>query len=80
MKYCKNTKYYEILFTDSYGICIKSDVEQPSREQVWNFLKTDMMKYHYKTHDIESIDEISLEEASLFYDMENEKGFSVLKQ
>lgn len=71
-------KYYEVLFTDSYGICIKSEVENPSREQVWIFMKEDMVKYHYKEQDIESIDEISLEEAKSFYDMEGEESFPVL--
>lgn len=72
-------KYYEVLFTDSYGICIKSEVENPTREQVADFLREDMEKYKYKLQDIESIDEISLEEAKNFYDMENEKSFPVLK-
>jgi hypothetical protein len=73
-------KYYEILFADSYGICIKSEVENPSREQVWEFLKEDMVKYHYKIQDIESIDEISLEDAKSFYDMENEVTFPILRK
>lgn len=71
-------KYYEVLFTDSYGICIKSKIENPTREQVATFLKTDMELYHYKLQDIESIDEILLEEAKHFYDMENEENFPIL--
>lgn len=72
-------KYYEVLFTDSYGICIRSEIENPTREQVADFLKPDMEKYHYKIEDIESIDDISLEEADGFYDMENEQNFPVLR-
>ncbi len=72
-------KYYEVLFTDTYGICIKSEIENPTREQVATFLKDDMKKYHYKLEDIESIDEISLKEASNFYDMENEESFPILR-
>lgn len=72
-------KYYEVLFSDSYGICIKSEVKNPTKEQVALFLKNDMEKYSYKTADIRSIDEISLEEADQFYDMEDEQNFPVLK-
>ena len=72
-------KYYEVLFKDSYGICIKSEVGNPTREQVAEFLRLDMEKFNYKLQDIESIDEISLDEAKNFYDMENEKDFPVLK-
>lgn len=71
-------KYYEVLFVDSFGICIKSDIENPTREQVAVFLKDDMKNYHYKLQDIESIHEITLKEAERFYDMENEKDFPVL--
>lgn len=72
-------KYYEVLFADSYGICIKSEIENPTRERVAKFLKSDMEKFHYKLLDIVSIDEISLEESKNFYDMENEKNFPVLR-
>lgn len=72
-------KYYEVLFKDSYGICIKSEVENPTKEQVAEFLKVDMEKFNYKLKDIESIDEITLDEANNFYDMDNEKDFPVLK-
>lgn len=72
-------KYHEVLFTDSYGICIKSEIENPTKEQVSNFLKEDMEKFHYKTDDIDSINEIPLEEARSFYDMENEEDFPVLR-
>lgn len=72
--------YYEVLFKDSYGICIKSEIENPTREQVSEFLKEDMKNYNYKMDDIESIDPISLEEAKNFYDMENEANFPVLKE
>lgn len=72
-------KYYEVLFKDSYGICIKSEVENPTREQAAEFLRLDMERFNYKLQDIESIDEISLDEVKNFYDMENEKDFPVLK-
>lgn len=71
-------RYYEILFADNYGICIKSEIENPTQEQVANFMKKDMGYYRYKMEDIESIDEIALEDAVWFYDMENEKNFPVL--
>lgn len=71
-------KYYEVLFKDFYGICIKSEIENPTREQVAEFLKDDMEKFNYKLEDIDSIDEISLNEAKNFYDMENESNFPVL--
>ena len=73
-------KYYEILFTDGYGICIKSKISSPTREQVAIFLNKDMKRYHYKLQDIDSIYEISLEEARCFYDMENESKFPILKK
>ena len=38
-----------------------------------------MRRFHYTLGDIESIEEISLEEARCFYDMENENEFPVLK-
>lgn len=72
-------KYYEVLFKDSCGICIRSEVENPTRECVGYFLKDDMRRFHYTLGDIESIEEISLEEARCFYDMENENEFPVLK-
>lgn len=72
-------RYYEILFTDSYGICIKSEVENPTKEQVGKFLEKDMEKLNYKSEDIESISEISIDEAWNFYDMEDEKNFLALK-
>ena len=71
-------KYYEVLFNDEYGICIKSEVENPTKEQVAEFLKVDMKKNNYTIVDIEDIAEISLEEAKAFYDMEKEKVFPVL--
>jgi nucleoside diphosphate kinase len=71
-------KYYEVLFFDQTGICIKSNVENPSKEQVTEFLKVDFENHGYNINDIEDIAEISLEEAKLFYDMENEKVFPVL--
>ncbi len=70
--------YYEVLFNDSYGICIKSIIENPTKEQVAEFLKEDMDNFDYTIDDIESIDTISLEEATHFYDMENEANFPVL--
>lgn len=75
-----DTKYYEILMTDSYGICIKSQVINPTRDQVWKFLEADMKMYHYKEADIDSIDEILLSEAKQFYDMENESEWPILGQ
>lgn len=71
-------KYYEVLFNDEYGICIKSEVENPTKEQVADFLKADMTKYNYTINDIEDIAEINLEEAKLFYDMEKEIDFPIL--
>lgn len=71
--------YYEVLFSDSYGICIKSEIENPSVEQVADFLEEDMKMFEYTIQDIESIDPISLEEAQSFYDMENEADFPVLR-
>lgn len=71
--------YYEILFADTYGICIKSAIWNPSREQVAEHLKTDMEKYGYDIDSIESINPISLEEAKCFYNMENEKDFPILE-
>lgn len=72
-------KYYEILFRDSYGICIKSEVTPPSKEQVAKFMHKDFEKFGYTIEDIESIDEISLEEAKSFYDMEEEWKFPILR-
>jgi hypothetical protein len=71
-------KYYEVLFNDEYGICIKSMVENPTKEQVTEFLKVDMKNNNYTINDIEDIAEISLEEAKAFYDMEKEKVFPIL--
>lgn len=71
--------YYEVLFDDEYGICIKSEVENPSKEMVADFLSEDMKKFNYTIDNISSIDPISKEEAHSFYDMENEANFPVLK-
>lgn len=71
--------YYEVSFNDEYAICIKSEVENPSKEMVADFLSEDMKKFNYTIDDIFSIDPISKEEAHSFYDMENEANFPVLK-
>ena len=72
--------YYEVLFKNSYGMCIKSEVENPTKEQVAEFLKKDMENLGLKhgRGDIESVDPISHEDAIKFYDMENEANFPVL--
>lgn len=70
--------YYEVTFNDEYAICIKSIVENPSKEQVAEFLKTDMDNFNYTIDDMDSIDPITRDEAIIFYDMENEANFPVL--
>lgn len=70
--------YYEVLFRDEYAICIKSVIENPSKEMVAEFLKTDMDNFNYTIEDIDSIDPISKDEATIFYDMEKEANFPIL--
>jgi hypothetical protein len=48
-------KYYEVLFFDQTGICIKSNVENPSKELVTEFLKADFENHGYNMHEIEDI-------------------------
>jgi len=73
-----DVKYYEVLFKDQYGICIKSAIENPTAVQVAEFLKVDMDNNEYTIDDIEDIAELTLDEAEAFYDMENEKEFPIL--
>lgn len=74
-------KYYEVELKSSkrpkdiYSICIKAEIE-PKKEEVEKFLNIDMKNMDYDI--IGDINEISLEEAKPFYDMENERNFPVL--
>lgn len=70
-------RYYEIDFDDGYGICIKSEIEDPTEKQVGDFLVACGDKYN--EDNIVMILETTLEEASRFYDMENEANFPILK-
>lgn len=69
---------YEVLFKDEYGICIKSMIKNPNKEQVAEFLISDMEKFNYTINDIEDIAEISIDESKMFYSMKNEKNFPIL--
>lgn len=72
-------RYFEIDMSnenDSYSMCIKA-THEPTKEEVKEFLKTDMESIGCTT--IDCIVETTLEEARNFYDMENEENFPVLK-
>ncbi len=62
-------KYYEICFDDGWGICIKAN-KKPTIEQVLNHL-TERERGNYTIDCVSYLDEISLKEALLFYDLSN---------
>ena len=57
-----------------YSICIIG-VKQPTRKEAEDFCKKDMIEFGYDN--VSSVLEISKEEASNFFDMENEQNFPV---
>lgn len=73
-------RYFEIDMSnsegDTYSMCIKA-THTPTKEETKSFLKKDMENFGYT--DIDCIVETTLEEARIFYDMENEKDFPVLE-
>ena len=60
----------------TYSICIKG-TRKPTKEEVKEFLKTDMDSLGYDT--VSFINETTLEEAKNFYDMDNETKFPIFK-
>lgn len=70
-------RYYEVLFKaisdptiESYGICIKSTLKNPTKEQAYNFIKSNM-ELHFGLNNMISIEEISSPEVERFYDTDN---------
>lgn len=68
--------YYEILFKDGYGICIKG-TEKPTHDEAAQFLSDDMKKWNYTISDIEAVFEIPHLEATYLYDLEREDEWPV---
>lgn len=66
--------FYELLFDNGYGICIKG-IRQPSISEANKFCEQDIKKSDAK--EVVSVDPISHTEAYAFYDMSNEKNFPV---
>lgn len=68
--------YYEVLFCDGYGICIKA-TKKPTHSEAAQFLANDMEKWGYSVSDIEAVYKILHGEAVIFYDMERESEWPV---
>jgi hypothetical protein len=66
--------YYEILFDNEYGVCIKG-VRQPSTEEAQAFCQSDITKSGATA--VISVDPIGIEDARAFYDMSNEEHFPI---
>ena len=75
-------KYYEIEFgnwkdlSDLYSICIVG-TRKPTLKEAEEFCREDMVNMGYEY--VNDVDEISVEEAHKFFDMENEDSFPVFE-
>ncbi|WP_313069839.1 hypothetical protein [Lacrimispora sp.] len=78
----ENIKYYEVEMSSktkvkemgTYSICIKG-LKKPTRKEAEQFIKKDLKSNGYDY--VSFVNEIDLEEAKCFYDMENETNFPV---
>lgn len=78
----ENIKYYEVEMSSktqpeemgTYSICIKG-LRKPTKKEAEEFIKKDLNSSGYDY--VSFVNEIDLEEAKCFYDMENEANFPV---
>lgn len=69
-----NYKYYEIFINHDYAICIKVDkIEEPTKEDVYNYLKQyeeNARQYDFSINDIHTIKQITEQKSYDLYNME----------
>jgi len=66
--------YYEVLFNNGYGICIRG-LKKPSIKEAEEFCKDDMELF--ESDSVEWVEELSYSEACKYYDMETDDDYPV---